>query len=186
MTPQQRADQASWLKILLMEQLESVDEYFLYGSVSKIDLFGLDPVDMSFDEESDYDFAVPDSLATQWELNNNPSFRHLPELDYQDNFTTHIYETQLDGCKVQIGLKTDFQTFKKVWSSVDIRFYWECINKRSGCYIGRDNIVAYINQLKHLATDHPKVRNLLGTYAIGAPVPVWRAQVAGIGEGVAF
>ena len=79
MTPQQRADQASWLKILLMEQLESVDEYFLYGSVSKIDLLGLDLVDMPFGEESDYDFAVPDSLATKRELDNNPSFRHLPE-----------------------------------------------------------------------------------------------------------
>lgn len=150
---------SEWLYILLQEQFPQIKEFFLYGSVSKIpdpnvwDADLLEPL-ISFDEESDYDFAVPNTFDAVTLLENTPGFRRLPELDYQDDFTIGVFEGKVDDHKVQIGVKSDFLDFKSVWTSIPRDFYWKFLNKRSPKYLGKEGVCTYINQMKSLQQGH--------------------------------
>lgn len=141
-----REQQAAWLKILLSEQLTSAKEIYLYGSMSKIIIGELAEQLQTFDEDSDYDFAVQDSAEVYQEL-ISLGWTKKDELSYQDAQTEHIFEGELDGERVQISLRRDLEKFKEAWRSVDPEFYWRFLNKRSPTFLGREGVQKYLDQL---------------------------------------
>lgn len=100
----------------------------------------------SFDEKSDYDFAVQDSVAVCQEL-IAIGFTKKDELSYQDAQTEHIFEGEIDGERVQVSLRRDLVKFKEAWRSIDAEFYWRFLNKRSPTFLGRDGVRMYLDQL---------------------------------------
>jgi hypothetical protein len=145
-----REEQAAWLKILLREQITSTNDFFLYGSSSKIGSWEAVEIE-NFDENSDYDFAVQDSLAVYNEL-IKLGWQKKEELSYQDAQTVHIFEGQIGGERVQISLRVDLSRFIEAWKSIDPVFYWTFLNKRSSSFIGRDAVKTYLDQLFYLLT----------------------------------
>lgn len=138
---------AKWLEVCLLDSYSKIDELYLYGSVSKLG-YGYGIV-ASFDEDSDFDFAVQDSA----ELANylvKEGWEEKPETSYQDAVTKRVFEKVFEGHKVQLGLKEDLYAFKSIWESVPNGFYWDFINKRSPTFIGRNNVANYISQLYFL------------------------------------
>lgn len=151
-----REEQAAWLKILLSEQLTSAKELFLYGSTNKIGRWEVEEL-LTFDADSDYDFAVQDSAKTYHEL-NKLGWQKKDELSYQDAQTAHIFEGSLDGERVQISLRQDLDKFKEAWGSIDPTFYWKFLNKRSPTFIGREGVKTYLDQLFFLLNGNYKAQ----------------------------
>ena len=143
-----REEQAAWLKILLREQITSTNDFFLYGSSSKIGVWEAMEIE-NFDENSDYDFAVQDSKVVHDEL-IKLGWQKKDELSYQDAQTVHIFEGQVGGEKVQISLRVNLPRFIEAWKSIDPVFYWTFLNKRSPSFIGRDAVKTYLDQLFYL------------------------------------
>ena len=140
-----REEQAAWLKILLSEQLTSAKDLYLYGSTSKISGFQAEDL-TTFDESSDYDFAVQDAKITHDQL-ISLGWQKKDKLSYQDAQTVHIFEGRVDGERVQVSLRQDLPRFKEAWKSIDYEFYWRFLNKRSPTFIGREGVKAYLDQL---------------------------------------
>lgn len=151
-----REEQAAWLKILLLEQLSSVKDLYLYGSTSKLSSFEARELE-NFDESSDYDFAVQDSAKVHDQL-ISLGWRKKDELSYQDAQTVHIFEGQVDGERVQISLRVELDKFKEVWESIPAEFYWHFLNKRSPTFIGREGVKTYLDQLYFLTKGHFRER----------------------------
>lgn len=118
----------------------------------------------SFDEKSDYDFAVQDSTDVHREL-IAIGFTKKDELSYQDSQTEHILEGEIDGERVQVSLRRDLVKFKEAWRSIDVEFYWRFLNKRSPTFLGRDGVRMYLDQLFWLLNgtwrDRRQEKNLL-------------------------
>ena len=152
-----------------MDQLKTVDEFYLYGSTSKIDTITSEDLSI-FDENSDYDFAVQDSAATEGELFGN-GWVKKDDLDYQDDMTVSVYERVLDGHKVQVSLRNDLKTFKEVWNSVPYEFYWRFINKRAPMFIGKEGVKLYLNQLNSVAKGYYKIKSSV------APTKVYKRAI---------
>ena len=140
-----REEQAAWLKILLSEQLTSAKDLYLYGSTSKISGFQAEDL-TTFDESSDYDFAVQDAKITHDQL-ISLGWQKKDKLSYQDAQTVHIFEGRVDGERVQVSLRVDLPKFKEAWKSIDYDFYWKFLNKRSPTFIGREGVKLYLDQL---------------------------------------
>lgn len=147
-----------------MDQLKTVDEFYLYGSTSKIDAITSEDLSI-FDENSDYDFAVQDRGATAKELFEN-GWVKKEDLDYQDDMTVSVYERVLDGHKVQVSLRNDLTTFKEVWNSVPYEFYWRFLNKRAPTFIGNEGVKLYLNQLNSVAKGYYKIKPTLASTKI--------------------
>lgn len=176
-----RDEQAAWIKVLLREQFKTVDEFFLYGSSSKIGVF--EPQEWeNFAEDSDFDFAVQDKAETLDEM-LCLGWKKKDELSYQDAQTAHIFEGEIDGQRVQISLRVDLARFKEAWKSVDPVFYWTFLNKRSPSFIGKDAVKTYLDQLFYLLNgvwrEYPKEKTLFADLKWEAmfPVPEPVAQV---------
>lgn len=138
---------AKWLEVCLLDSYPKINELYLYGSVSKLG-YGYGIV-ASFDEGSDFDFAVQDSA----ELANylvKEGWEEKAETSYQDAITKRVFEKVFEGHKVQIGLKDDLYLFKEIWESLPKSFYWDFINKRSPTFIGKHGVAEYISQLYFL------------------------------------
>lgn len=161
-----REEQAAWLKILLSEQLTSAKELFLYGSTSKVGSWEVEEL-LTFDADSDYDFAVQDNAKTYHEL-NKLGWQKKDELSYQDAQTVYIFEGSLDGERVQISLRQDLDKFKEAWGSIDPTFYWKFLNKRSPTFIGREGVKTYLDQLFFLLNGNynGRARHVKGSYKI--------------------
>lgn len=151
MTPQQRKAHADYLRLLLKEDIVSpLDSIYLYGSVSKVDPEPFEAEGMVFDEDSDYDFAVPYERRLELELASRRDWRRLPDLDYQDDFTVAIYEGSLGGSKVQLSLRQAYNHFVTAWDAITPEFYWKFLNKRSPTFIGKEGVQLYLNQFYRL------------------------------------
>ena len=165
---QERKKTADYLKFLLEhEEFGDVGEFYLFGSTSMIG--GKFDPDMgeSFDDESDYDYALEYTEATKKMLDEHKGWSRLADKDYMDSFTLQVYQGTVDGQKVQISLKKDLALFKEAWSSISKPFYWKYINKRSPTAMPKGDKVEYFSQLDHLVSGFyrvpkkHKIRNLL-------------------------
>lgn len=148
-----KREQASWLKILLLEQLTAKDIY-LYGSVGKLGSFEGDDLAI-FDENSDYDYAVQDSVKVAGEL-RALGWEEKQNLAYQDSMTVKVFEGRLDGERVQVSLRNNLPLFKEVWSSVPCEFYWRFLNKRAPMFIGGEGVKTYLDQIAYVAQGNYK------------------------------
>lgn len=134
----------------LNRSFPQVKEFFLYGSVSKdflsFDLDGNAQKQTSFDENSDYDFAVEYSKEVEQAFMGS-GWGWKDQLDYQDCCTERVFEGVVLGEKVQISLRSKFEDFKAAWNSIPEEIYWMLLNKRSPKYIGREMTTLYLNSL---------------------------------------
>lgn len=109
-------------------------ELYFYGSRSKMPI----PVE---DKVSDWDFAVDSSkhpiLPQIFKYNQSEQETYT---SYVDGFTFECYEADIDGYKVQIALKSQFEWFKSVWDNLDEDFYKTYINKRSPQYMSKEGV----------------------------------------------
>ncbi len=152
-----RANKARWLKVLLMEELPTPTIY-LYGSVSKQGWIDQDYT-MSFDDNSDYDFAIGYNATSTSHLDHPANgWTKKEEMSYQDSSTVGIYEKQLNGFKVQVSQRYDLDAFTRAWDSIPSSFYWKYINKRSPTAFPREDVKEYLDQLFRIAQGSKKSR----------------------------
>jgi hypothetical protein len=143
-TPKQRRANAKWLRICL-EDKYAPNFFYLYGSVSKTSPF----VKETFDENSDYDFAVESNTKLERALRED-GWKEKTELAYQDRFTEKIFEGVFKDYPVQISFKTSLTSFKLMWDTITDDFYWEFMNKRSPAFIGQEGVSKLIDQFKYM------------------------------------
>lgn len=187
---QKLRDKVEWVKLNIEEQFAHLGELYLYGSLSKS---GSWDTEATIDENTDFDFAIQDSTVAAKEL-TAAGWAELETEAYRDKLTTKVFEGMVDGHKVQISLRTELQTFKEIWSSIDSDFYWKFINKRSPRAMTKDETTAYLGQLYFLVKGYHKPRmtqtrpNTSGIYRAytGAAYPnladMWDAVPVQVGE----
>lgn len=124
-------------------------ELYFYGSRSKMPI----PAD---DKVSDWDFAVDNSKHPILPLNfkfKNP-LEEAPYDMYADGFTFECYEADIEGHKVQIVLKSNFEWFKSVWEDLDEDFYRTYINKRSPQYMSKAGVTQLFSSYASLYSSY--------------------------------
>lgn len=126
----------------------------LFGSrsmASRRAVEGFDPAIMigsQITDETDWDFSAPYSEENHAAL-IEAGFTYWPpdDLSYKDSLTTGVYikiymhEFDMDNPVIystppvaNVVLRNDFYIFRQVWNSVDPKFYYDHIWKRSPTY----------------------------------------------------
>ena len=143
-----RLVRAQELKAKLEQDYPELGEFYLYGSTSKIvrDIWGTSVG--SFDKNSDYDFAIQLTPASEDAIKGFA--QNTTNYAYADASTKGVYECEVDGEKVQISLRYKLNLFKELWESIPVDFYWQYINKRSPTVMPKMMIKDYFDQLYKL------------------------------------
>jgi len=131
-------------------------EFFLFGSRSMV------PIKKN-DKERDWDFAVHESLWIEDKLLGlgfKKKDKEGAEADYIDASTATVYEKVYEEGTVQIVAKWNLNTFKTCWLNITQQFWSTFIDKRSGSYLGKEEVGALFNLLHSIAED---VKNSLST-----------------------
>jgi hypothetical protein len=155
----------------------------LYGSVSKAGHFYYPKWEETFDETSDYDFAVQSNQSLKKRLLKD-GWKKKQELSYQDSFTEEVYVRVFEGELVQISAKSHLPHFQFIWERIPASFYWKFLNKRSPTYLGAEHVCELLNQYHDISVGAaappkpiPDVVEQVGV--LGQPIGIGFAQVQG-------
>jgi len=124
-------------------------EFFLFGSRSMVPI-------QTGDKERDWDFAVHESLWIEDKLLGlgfKKKDKEGAEADYIDASTAAVYEKVYEEGTVQIVAKWNLNIFKTCWLNITQQFWSTFIDKRSGSYLGKEEVGALFNLLHSIAED---------------------------------
>jgi len=134
---------------LVESYVGSSSDMFLYGSRDMADDWGNVSHYSPLVENSDWDFAVRNSLRVENYLVMD-GWKEKKTEAYKDATTFRVYDKEIDGYKIQISLRDKFDAFKSVWNNIPQDFYWKYINKKSKYAMSPDEVSQYISSMAYV------------------------------------
>lgn len=139
---------------MVMDDIAKLDSAVLFGSRSMASRPAVEEFDPAFmigsqiTDETDWDFSAPYSEKNHSALIESGFVYWPPEdLSYKDSLTTGVYIKQYmhkfdvknpviysSAPVANVVLRNDFYIFRQVWDSIDPKFYYDHIWKRSPTY----------------------------------------------------